>query len=95
MIRGMTEPSSAVDAIDEARPSAARRRCNQRPSSDCQDFGGTSRKLYALVADGIESTSDILSSLIVWSGFRFPFVALSSGCFPFMVFSFHGLSPSG
>src|SRR5262245_57048464 len=25
---------------------------------------------YALIADGIESTSDIVSSLIVWSGLR-------------------------
>lgn len=28
-------------------------------------------KSYALVADGIESTSDVVSSLIVWSGLRF------------------------
>ncbi|MFQ5592813.1 MAG: cation diffusion facilitator family transporter [Anaerolineae bacterium] len=31
---------------------------------------GTIGNSYALVADGIESTADILSSLIVWSGLR-------------------------
>jgi cation diffusion facilitator family transporter len=70
MMPDMTEPSSTADAIDEAVRAPLAGVAINGILAIVKISAGLLGNSYALVADGIESTSDILSSLIVWSGLR-------------------------
>jgi len=70
MMPGMTESPPTADAIDDAVRAPLAGVVINGILAIVKISAGLLGNSYALVADGIESTSDILSSLIVWSGLR-------------------------
>jgi cation diffusion facilitator family transporter len=64
------QPAAATDALDAAVRAPLAGVVVNGALAAVKITTGILGNSYALVADGIESTSDILSSLIVWSGLR-------------------------